>query len=421
LDDADRIMLIDFGIAKEAVASEQTRAMGRAVTHGYSPPEQAMGTGTDARSDVYALGATVLFMLTGQRPPGAAERIQGATIPEPSKLVPGIPPAIDRAILQALALNPNERQQDVKEFGKAFDYDSPTIKTYGDVPDRTVMAGEAVMSGVDSTSTSMPSIKLTPDGAKVFKPEPGPTTKPSPGASIGKIAAIASVAGLLIAGAVVAYIGSNFGGSTKKDTELVAPSPTPPTPAVDTPEPNPASVTNAAPSPVVAPTPPPVENTVLNTPPAPAPSPAPTPSPIVAPSPVTTEPSVVTSTPTNNVVPPPAPAPSPVVAPAPAPAPTPSTETVNNLPPPPSPEPANTTATEAVTPPSPSEQTAEPEVVAKKEPVKKQPAKKKKKVAPVDASPEPEPETEMEPAADTGNAANAWQKANEGATFIEGN
>ena len=46
LDDNERVMLIDFGIAKESQADTATRTLGRAVTHGYSPPEQVLGTGT---------------------------------------------------------------------------------------------------------------------------------------------------------------------------------------------------------------------------------------------------------------------------------------------------------------------------------------------------------------------------------------
>ena len=167
LDDHDRVMLIDFGIAKEAIASEQTRALGRAVTHGYSPPEQAMGSGTDARSDIYALGATVYYMLTAHRPPGARERIQGVEIPLPSTLVPGMPPAIDRALLQAMSLNPNERQQTVEAFGRAFDYEAPTVKTYDDFagPERTVMVGSASTSRSVPNTAPQKSLKLGPDGA----------------------------------------------------------------------------------------------------------------------------------------------------------------------------------------------------------------------------------------------------------------
>ena len=169
LDDQDRVMLIDFGIAKEAIESEQTRALGRAVTHGFSPPEQAMGSGTDARSDVYALGATIYYMLTAQRPPGARERIQGIEIGLPSTLVPGIPPAIDRALLQALSLNPNERQQTVQEFGRAFDYDAPTVKTYDDFagPDRTVLVGSATTTRSVQTTHPQKSLRLGPEGAAV--------------------------------------------------------------------------------------------------------------------------------------------------------------------------------------------------------------------------------------------------------------
>ena len=51
-----RAMLVDFGIAKMFVVGQSTTAGARAVSPGYSPPEQYGRGTTDARSDIYALG-----------------------------------------------------------------------------------------------------------------------------------------------------------------------------------------------------------------------------------------------------------------------------------------------------------------------------------------------------------------------------
>jgi serine/threonine-protein kinase len=116
LDDNDRVMLIDFGIAKEAGRDNVTRTLGRAVTHGFSPPEQVMGTGTDARSDVYALGAILYAAITGRTPPAAHERVTGAVLEPPASFFPDIPPLLDTAIRQALELNLHVRQQTIAEL-----------------------------------------------------------------------------------------------------------------------------------------------------------------------------------------------------------------------------------------------------------------------------------------------------------------
>ncbi|MGH8471041.1 MAG: serine/threonine protein kinase, partial [Gammaproteobacteria bacterium] len=121
LDEADRIMLIDFGIAKEATSSAMTRTLGRAATHGFSPPEQVMGTGTDERSDIYALGATLYALLTGTSPPAAHERVAGRPLQPPSEMVPGLPALLDETILQSLNLNVNQRHQSIAEFGRVLD------------------------------------------------------------------------------------------------------------------------------------------------------------------------------------------------------------------------------------------------------------------------------------------------------------
>ncbi|MBS1212634.1 MAG: serine/threonine protein kinase, partial [Proteobacteria bacterium] len=121
LDENEHIMLIDFGIAKELVPATATRTLGRAVTHGFSPPEQVLGTGTDERSDIYALGATFYALLTGQNPPAAHERVAGKELVRPSQIAPEIAPELEEAILRALSLNANHRQQSVQEFNKTLD------------------------------------------------------------------------------------------------------------------------------------------------------------------------------------------------------------------------------------------------------------------------------------------------------------
>ena len=237
LDDQDRVMLIDFGIAKEAIASEQTRALGRAVTHGFSPPEQAMGSGTDARSDVYALAATIYYVLTNLRPPDARERLSGVEFEVPSSVVPGVPPAIDRALLQALSLNPNERQQSVQAFGTAFDYDAPTVKTYDDAEprERTTLVGS--VAGAERTGPTSPrsSLKLGPEGPQVIA-APSATARTST-RSLALMAGVAALVALAVAGT---YFVMQRGPDKITATTSVAPitpSPTVPAPVASTPPP----------------------------------------------------------------------------------------------------------------------------------------------------------------------------------------
>lgn len=116
LDEHDNVMLIDFGIAKLADPGEETRTLGRAVTMGFSSPEQMMGTGTDHRSDIYSLGATVYFLLAGAYPTPLNAQLAGKKIEPLSTLAPGIPAVLERAILKALELNPERRQQSVQEW-----------------------------------------------------------------------------------------------------------------------------------------------------------------------------------------------------------------------------------------------------------------------------------------------------------------
>lgn len=162
LDDSNRVTLIDFGIAKIADDGQQTRTLARAVTHGFSPPEQMGGTGTDPRSDIYALAATFYAVSTGIIPPAAHERLSGKAIVEPAELVSGLPDTINRVIIQSLDLNINNRPGSIAEFRHDFDpqgaFDPPSRPT-GTV---LIAPGQLHTTATGASSRPVDSVKLEP-------------------------------------------------------------------------------------------------------------------------------------------------------------------------------------------------------------------------------------------------------------------
>ena len=110
------VFLVDFGIAKVGdVSKTATGAMG--VTPGFSPPEQYAMTGTDARSDVYALGATLYALLTGQVPPESISLMSGeAHLMPPQQVNSTVSPTVQQAVLKAMDPRKTDRPQSVAEF-----------------------------------------------------------------------------------------------------------------------------------------------------------------------------------------------------------------------------------------------------------------------------------------------------------------
>ncbi len=115
-----RAILVDFGIAKMFVAGQMTSTRLQAVTPGFAPPEQYTG-GTDIRSDIYALGATLYYTLTGLKPPDSTELAVGSVaLAPPSEITPTISPRLDAAILKAMETKKDDRFQNIAEMRAAI-------------------------------------------------------------------------------------------------------------------------------------------------------------------------------------------------------------------------------------------------------------------------------------------------------------
>jgi serine/threonine protein kinase len=116
------VMLVDFGVAKvmEEVDPQRPRSSSIvAWTDGYSPPEQyASGVQVDARSDQYALAATMVFALTGKTPDDAFTRMEKFRKGEPTLPTKpdGVPESVWKAIEVAMRFEPSQRFADVDKF-----------------------------------------------------------------------------------------------------------------------------------------------------------------------------------------------------------------------------------------------------------------------------------------------------------------
>ncbi len=117
-----RVVLVDFGIAKFG-GDGNTANSARAFTPGYAPIEQYHG-GTDARSDIYALGATFYALLTGHAPPSATSMMSGGTLSTPQHAKQPIPRRYEQVIRRAMKMRPEDRYQTIAEMYRAT-YDRP--------------------------------------------------------------------------------------------------------------------------------------------------------------------------------------------------------------------------------------------------------------------------------------------------------
>ena len=115
-----KVKLLDFGAARYSLG-DKSRSLDVILKHGFAPKEQYTRRGKQGPfTDIYSLGATFYFALTGRRPPDSVDRLEEDDLIPPSSLGVQITEYQEQAILQALSVQPGDRFESMLAFKNVF-------------------------------------------------------------------------------------------------------------------------------------------------------------------------------------------------------------------------------------------------------------------------------------------------------------
>lgn len=171
-----QIVLLDFGLAKGTTT--ETRANLTASIFGYSrnyaPLEQIQGTGTDTRSDLYSLAATLYHLLTGTAPVDALTRASAVINSQPDPLRPAhlahaqVPAAVGEILRRAMSQNAAHRQATAAEMRAALRRAANALPLSA----RQAASAFAPIKSATDVPTMLEATPLSTYG----QPQPSPTT-----------------------------------------------------------------------------------------------------------------------------------------------------------------------------------------------------------------------------------------------------
>src|ERR1700752_1099159 len=229
-----QIILLDFGLAK-GQAGELSRITTSASIFGYTPNyaplEQIQGLGTDARSDLYSLGATLYHLMTGVKPPDALSRAAALVNGQPDPLLPAdelnsnVAPEVDDVLRKALAQNREQRYASAAEMRKALHGTDQASTIVNRAEAQTVLFPQGAPTVASPTQPITRQRTLVGSETTVVKPSVGSNRKYVP---------------LAISGGVIAILAACVFGFYTYQKRSVSVVQLTPTPEVTTPTPSPA-------------------------------------------------------------------------------------------------------------------------------------------------------------------------------------
>jgi serine/threonine protein kinase len=209
--------ILDFGLARfesESAQAERLTQLGKIVgTVDYIAPEQAQNARTaDIRADIFSLGCSLFFLLTGQPPfvgKDAAEKIGARVLgdaPSVREVRPEVSPALEQVVAKMMARNPADRYHTPGEVAKALE---PHTQQERQPPGKPIPTQERPIARTRKPSAAPAKVKTDIDGLHFWSQGPG-ARRP-----LLVIVAMAFVAGSLMAliavGAIVFWLGTRDG------------------------------------------------------------------------------------------------------------------------------------------------------------------------------------------------------------------
>lgn len=163
-----RVFLLDFGLSKQYdTAGNQTSSTPLGISHGFAPIEQYSPEGIKAfspQTDIYSLGATLYYLITGATPPPASELFASELEGFPS----AVSASVKEAVGQAMKPQKKERPQSVDDFLKLLPQSGQTASS-GQIAFQESVKTEQAISAAEETSLLQDA--KTPDQQDMVKDE----------------------------------------------------------------------------------------------------------------------------------------------------------------------------------------------------------------------------------------------------------
>lgn len=137
IDVHDNVKLVDFGIARPFEESEDNTHV---VSQGYSPPEQYYGS-ADPRSDVYSLGCTMHFLLTGEDP-------AALNVASPKSINPKISSHVDEVVQRSTIQDANGRFQSANEMKEILTFTTKEEDSSSPMRPAVVVGGGILVTAI---------------------------------------------------------------------------------------------------------------------------------------------------------------------------------------------------------------------------------------------------------------------------------